>query len=209
MKMTVEEVLDILALEYPNPKSELDYDNTFRLLIAVVLSAQATDVSVNKITPALFEAYPDVYSLAKADREDVIEILRTIGLYKNKSKFIIEASKKIVSDFNGEIPNTRQELITLPGVGRKTANVVLAEGFGIPAIAVDTHVSRTAKRLGWADDTDSVVEIEKKLMEIIPKERWAAAHHQLLLFGRYNSTARDKRDIYNVLEEIGDKHLED
>nr|WP_300006278.1 endonuclease III [Tissierella sp.] len=206
MKMEVEEVLDILALEYPSPKSELDYSSSFNLLIAVVLSAQATDVSVNKITPALFKAYPDVYSLAKADRDDVMEILRSIGLYKNKSKFIIEASKKIVSDFGGEVPNSREELMTLPGVGRKTANVVLAEAFGIPAIAVDTHVSRTAKRLGWADEGDSVLEIESKLMDKIPKNRWAQAHHQLLLFGRYNSTARDKRDIYEVLNEIKDKH---
>lgn len=206
MKMTVEEVLDILAREYSEPETELNYTDTFSLLIAVVLSAQATDISVNKVTPALFKAYPDAYSLAKADIEDVMELLRTIGLYKNKSKFIISASKKIVNDFNGEIPSTREELITLPGVGRKTANVVLAEAFGIPAIAVDTHVSRVAKRLGWADETDDVLQIEKKLMEKIPRERWAAAHHQLLLFGRYNSKARDKRDVYEVLNELKDKH---
>lgn len=206
MKMTVIEVLDILATEYPSPKSELNYHDTFSLLMAVILSAQATDISVNKVTPGLFKVYPNSYSLAKADINDVMVILKTIGLYRNKSKFIIEASKKIVNEFNGEIPKTREELMSLPGVGRKTANVVLAEGFGIPAIAVDTHVSRVSKRLGWADEKDSVLIIEEKLMEKIPKDRWAAAHHQILLFGRYHSTARDTRDIYEVLNELKAKH---
>lgn len=203
--MTVNEVLDILYCVYPSPKSELNYKDRFGLLIAVILSAQATDISVNKVTPALFEAYPDAYSLAEADMEDVMEILKTIGLYKNKSKFIVATAKKIVDEFNGQVPGTREELMLLPGVGRKTANVVLAEGFGIPAIAVDTHVSRVAKRLGWADEKDSVLEIEQKLMEIIPRDRWAAAHHQILLFGRYHSTARDKRCIYEVLNELKEK----
>lgn len=206
MKMTVSEVLDILSMEYPNPKSELDYKDHFSLLIAVVLSAQATDVSVNKVTPRLFKAYPDAYSLAKASEEEVMEIIKTIGLYKNKTKFIIAASKKLVEDFNAIVPNTREELMTLPGVGRKTANVVLAEGFGIPAIAVDTHVSRVAKRLGWAEENDNVVIIEQKIMDLVPKEKWAKVHHQLLLFGRYNSTARDKRNIYEVLIEMKDNH---
>ncbi len=206
MKMTVNEVLDVLSFEYPDPKSELNYDNKFRLLIAVILSAQATDVSINKATPALFKAYPDSYSLAKADLDDVMEILKSINLYKNKSKYIIETSKKIVSELNGEIPKTREELMSLPGVGRKTANVVLAEGFGTPAIAVDTHVSRVAKRLGWADEKDSVLQIEEKLMKKIPKHRWASAHHQLLLFGRYHSTARDTRCIYEVLNELKEKN---
>ena len=206
MKMTVNEVLDILSMEYPNPKSELDYKNHFSLLIAVVLSAQATDVSVNKVTPRLFKAYPDAYSLAKASEEEVMEIIKTIGLYKNKAKFIIAASKKLVEDFNAIVPNTREELMTLPGVGRKTANVVLAEGFGIPAIAVDTHVSRVAKRLGWAEENDNVVIIEQKIMDLVPKEKWAKVHHQLRLFGRYNSTARDKRNIYEVLIEMKDNH---
>lgn len=206
MKMSVKEVLEILASEYPNPKSELYYNDKFSLLIAVMLSAQATDVSVNKVTPELFKAYPDANSLAEADKDNVMELLKTIGLYKNKSKFIIETSKKIVNEFNGEIPGTREELMTLPGVGRKTANVVLAEGFGIPAIAVDTHVLRVAKRLGWAKENDSVLEIEEKLMKKIPKDKWAAAHHQILLFGRYHSTARDTRDIYEVLNELKMKH---
>ncbi len=202
MKMTVTQVLDILADTYPAPKSELDYNSKFELLIAVILSAQTTDIAVNRVTPALFRAYPTPSQLAETSKEDVMEILKTIGLYRNKSKFIIETSKKIMTDFNGEVPQTREELMTLPGVGRKTANVVLAEGFGIPAIAVDTHVERVSKRLKWAPEDASVIQVEKALMALIPRERWAAAHHQLLLFGRYHSTARDKRDIYDVLKEL-------
>lgn len=206
MKMEVSEVLDILEKVYPSPKSELNYKDEFTLLIAVILSAQATDISVNKATPALFKKYPNPYELAEAELEDVMDLLKTIGLYRNKSKFIIETSKKLVNEFNGQVPKTRQELMTLPGVGRKTANVVLAEGFNIPAIAVDTHVSRVAKRLGWADEKNSVLQIEKKLMEIIPEERWGEAHHQLLLFGRYHSTARDKRDVYKILRELKEEY---
>lgn len=206
MKMTVIEVLDVLACVYPNPKSELNYKDNFSLLIAVILSAQATDISVNKVTPALFEAYPSPEDLAKASQEDVMDLLKTIGLYRNKSKFIIETSKKLVDEFGGEVPGTQKELMTLPGVGRKTANVVLAEAFNIPAIAVDTHVSRVAKRLGWAAKNDSVLQVEEKLMKKIPKERWGEAHHQILLFGRYHSTARDKRDVYQILDELKEIH---
>lgn len=190
MKMKVNEVLDILALEYPNPKSELDYDNTFNLLIAVVLSAQATDVSVNKVTPILFAAYPDAYSLARANREDVMEILKTIGLYRNKSKFIIEASKKIVADFQGKVPGTREELMTLPGVGRKTANVVLSNAFNVPSIAVDTHVFRVSNRIGLAN-AKNVFDTEKQLMENIDKDMWSKAHHLLIFHGRRICKARN------------------
>lgn len=204
--MTVEEVLDILSCVYPNPSSELNYRNEFELLIAVILSAQTTDVAVNKVTPDLFKAYPTPYDLAQAKKEDVMEYLKTIGLYKNKSRFIIATAKKLIEDFNGQVPQSREELMTLPGVGRKTANVVMAEAFNIPAIGVDTHVSRVAKRLGWAAEKDSVLQVEKKLMELIPKNKWKVAHHQLLLLGRYHSTARDKRDIYQVVEELREKY---
>ncbi|HLR21326.1 MAG TPA: endonuclease III [Tissierellaceae bacterium] len=208
MKMTSTEVLNILSNVYPEPKSELHYKDKFSLLIAVILSAQTTDISVNKVTPALFEAYPTPYELAKADKEDVMELLKTIGLYRNKSKFIIETSKKLIEEFDGEVPGTRKELMTLPGVGRKTANIILVEMFNVPAIAVDTHVSRVAKRLGWADEKDSVLQVEKKLMDIIPEEQWGSAHHQLLLFGRYHSTARDKRNVYDILDELKVKYCE-
>lgn len=207
--MTVTEVLDILACMYPSPRSELSYNNVFQLLLAVILSAQTTDISVNRVTPALFEAYPTPEDLANANKEDVMTYLKTIGLFKNKSKFIIETSKKLVNEFNGQVPQTREELMTLPGVGRKTANVVLAEGFNIPAIAVDTHVERVAKRLGWADKDDNVLQVEMKLMDLIPEERWGQAHHQILLFGRYHSTARDKRDIYDVLRDLKEEYCKD
>lgn len=207
--MTVTEVLDILACMYPSPRSELSYNNVFQLLLAVILSAQTTDISVNRVTPALFEAYPTPEDLANANKEEVMTYLKTIGLYKNKSKFIIETSKKLVNEFNGQVPQTREELMTLPGVGRKTANVVLAEGFNIPAIAVDTHVERVAKRLGWADKDDNVLQVEMKLMDLIPEERWGQAHHQILLFGRYHSTARDKRDIYDVLRDLKEEYCKD
>lgn len=204
--MTVTEVLDILSQVFPSPRSELDYQDEFQLLIAVILSAQTTDVAVNKVTPPLFQAYPDPYALSQAEKEDVMEYLKTIGLYKNKSRFIIATSKKLVEDFNGQVPQTRKELMTLPGVGRKTANVVLAEAFNIPAIGVDTHVERVSKRLGWAEEGDSVLQVEKRLMELIPKDRWKEAHHQILLLGRYHSTARNSRDIYEILEELKEEY---
>ena len=204
--MTVTEVFDILSQVYPSPKSELNYKNEFELLIAVILSAQTTDLSVNRVTPALFKDFPDPYTLAKAKEEEIMEYLKTIGLYKNKSKFIIQTAKKLVEDFDGKVPQTRKELMSLPGVGRKTANVVLAEGFNIPAIGVDTHVERVAKRLGWSDESDSVLEVEKKLMEILPEDKWKEAHHQILLFGRYHSTARDKRDVYDILMELKEEY---
>ncbi len=206
LKMKVKEVLDILSNIFPNPKSELNYNNEFELLIAVILSAQTTDISVNKVTPTLFAAYPDPYTLSKAEIKEVMEHIKTIGLYKNKSKFIIQASKTLVTDFDGKVPRTRKDLMTLAGVGRKTANVVLAEAFNIPAIGVDTHVERVTKRLGWACDEDSVLQVEEKLMKKIPKDRWKEAHHQILLFGRYYSTARNKRDVYEILEELKENY---
>ena len=141
-KAWCEQVLNELEILFPNAGCELNYNNIYELVIAVALSAQTTDVSVNKITPNLFSKYPTVYDLAKAEYMDVYNIIKTIGLAKNKTNNIINLAKKVVTEFNGIIPNTFDELVTLPGVGRKTANVVLAEGFNIPRIAVDTHVER-------------------------------------------------------------------
>ena len=204
--MTMLEVLEILDKEFPNVKSELEYDSVFQLLIAVTLSAQTTDVAVNKVTKKLFALYPDAYSMAKADRDKVEEILREIGMYRNKTKFIIATSQALVNRFDGAVPANRKDLESLPGVGRKTANVVLSEGFNIPAIAVDTHVSRVTKRLGFADEKDSVLKVEKKLQALIPKEMWHKAHHLLLLFGRYHSTASNQEDIYDTLNKLKEKH---
>lgn len=204
--MTVAEIIEILDAEFPNAKSDLNYRNPFELLIAVTLSAQTTDVAVNKVTHALFERYPTPYSLSQADVKDVESYLKTIGLYRNKAKYIVACAAMLVDDFEGEVPRTRTQLMKLPGVGRKTANVVLAEGFKLPAIAVDTHVERVAKRLKLAKPNDTVEDVERKLMRKIPREDWARAHHLLLLFGRYHSTARNERDAFELLEELKEKH---
>lgn len=204
--MSPDMILTILREEFKGHGNELDHKNDFELLIAVILSAQATDASVNKVTPSLFEKYPSPVSLSQAELKDVEKILQTLGLYKNKARFIIETSKIICENFNGQVPRTREALMTLPGVGRKTANVMLAVAYNIPAIAVDTHVARVAKRLGFAKEKDSVDVIEKKLMKVFKKEDWAEAHFLLLLFGRYISTARNKEDAYVLLEGLKEKY---
>ena len=204
--MDILEIIDILRHEFPYPVSDLDYTNVFELLIAVTLSAQTTDAMVNTVTPALFEKYPDAESLAKADPKDIEPLINKIGLYRNKSKFIVAAAQDIVNNFNGKVPKTRKQLMTLSGVGRKTANVVLAVGYDIPAIAVDTHVNRVAKGLKLAKPDDSILKVEEKLQRKIPREYWAEAHHLLLLFGRYIATASNKTDYYELLRELKEKH---
>ena len=182
-KRDVNKLLDILKETYPEAACALDFGTRFQLLIAVVLSAQTTDKSVNKVTPELFSRYPDAASLASADEEDVQEIIRTIGMYRTKAKNIIALSRKLVVDFDGEVPGTQEELMSLPGVGRKTSNVVLAEGFGEQKIAVDTHVFRVSNRIGLADDKN-VFKTEESLMKAIPGNRWTEAHHLLIFHGR-------------------------
>lgn len=192
-KIWCNQILDELAILFPNAGCELIYNNVYELVVAVALSAQTTDVSVNKITPSLFSKYPTVYDLARAEYIDVYNIIKTIGLAKTKTNNIINLAKKVATEFNGIIPNTFDELITLPGVGRKTANVVLAEGFNIPRIAVDTHVERVSKRLELVDMDKSVLDVEKELMILIPEEKWHQGHHYLLFFGRYLCTARNPK----------------
>lgn len=181
--------LVILEEMHPEAMCALDHGSDFDLLIAVVLSAQTTDVSVNKVTPALFEKYPTPQALAKADQADVMEIIKTIGLYKNKSANIIKLAQKLVEDYGGEVPADFDELVKLPGVGRKTANVVLAEAFGVPRIAVDTHVFRVSNRIGITDGKD-VTETEDQLMERLPQETWIRAHHLIIFHGRKVCHAR-------------------
>ena len=165
----------------------------------MILSAQTTDKAVNKVTPNLWKHYPEIEDLAKANLADVEEGLRTIGLYKNKARNIIKTARAILQDFDGQVPKTHKELETLPGVGRKTANVVLAEVYGIPSIAVDTHVSRIAKRLNISAPDADVKEIEKDLMKKIPKKDWILTHHRLIFFGRYHCLAKKpKCDICPV-----------
>jgi len=179
------EIYDQLLLMFPDAQCELTHRNAFELTIAVLLSAQTTDKSVNRVTPALFERYPDAASLAKADPSEVEGYLHSLGLYRNKARNIIKLAQELIERFEGEIPSTREELMTLSGIGRKSANVVLLECFNEPTVPVDTHVERVSKRLKLAKEEDSVLEVEKKLMRKFPKEYWRKMHHLLIFFGRY------------------------
>ncbi|MDD6390552.1 MAG: endonuclease III [Firmicutes bacterium] len=187
---TVLTILKLLDRIYPNAGCALNYQNPFQLLIAVVLSAQTTDKSVNNVTPLLFEQYPDPSSLAAADQDDVAECIRRIGMYRTKSRNIISLSAKLVSDYGSEVPDDYESLVSLPGVGRKTANVVLAEAFGHQRIAVDTHVFRVSNRIGFTNEKD-VLRTEMELMRTIPEEMWSHSHHLLIFHGRNLCQARN------------------
>lgn len=187
--MMNKEFFDILDKIVPNPHCTLNYNHDYKLLIATVLSAQCTDERVNKVTEVLFSKY-DIFALASKEPHDIIDIIRPCGNMNKKSEFIITIAKKLVEDYDGTVPNNREYLESLPGVGRKTANVVLGNIYNVPTFAVDTHVERVSKRLGLADPEDDVLTIEKKLMSIFPEEKWVYLHHQLLLFGRYTCKSR-------------------
>ena len=201
----VKEVLDRLATEYPDAECALNHKNTYELIIAVALSAQTTDKSVNKVSPALFEAYPTAEALAEASQEDVIELIKTIGMYKTKSKNIIQLAKQLCERFDGKVPDNYDDLVTLPGVGRKTANVVLSVGFGVQRIAVDTHVFRVTNRIGLASEKD-VLKTELALMELLPEYRWSEAHHSLIFHGRNCCSARKPECDRCVIEELCEKN---
>jgi len=182
-------ILEYLDELFNNPQCELEYKKDYELLIAIVLSAQTTDKRVNKVTSVLFKAYPNLDCLAKASVSDIEKIIKEIGTFRRKSLYVKAIAEKLVNDGYNHIPNDRNYIESLPGVGRKTANVFLSVIYGEPAIAVDTHVSRVSKRLGLAKETDDVLDIEKKLMKKIPKEKWSKVHHQMVLFGRYHCKA--------------------
>lgn len=182
-------IIAMLAELYPDAKPELNFTNPFELLIATILSAQCTDKQVNKCTPALFKAHPNAASIAKMSVEELSIYIKPCGFFNTKAKNIIAACNDIVNKFGGEVPKNREELESLAGVGRKTANVVLSNAFGVPAIAVDTHVFRVSNRLGLADAKD-VLNTEKQLMENIPKETWSIAHHYLIFHGRRVCSSR-------------------
>ena len=188
-QVEIKEILDILEKTYPDAECALDHNNVFELIIAVTLSAQTTDKSVNLITPALFEKYPDALSLSRAEQEDVEKLIKRIGMYHNKAKNIIGLAKALRDNFDGEVPDDYDSLISLPGVGRKTANVVLSVGFGQQRIAVDTHVFRVANRIGLVNEKD-VLKTELALMECIPENRWTKTHHSLIFHGRNICDAR-------------------
>ena len=183
---------DKLDIMIPNPKCSLNYTKDYELLIATVLSAQCTDERVNMVTPVLWSKY-DIFTLAKANVNDVREIIRPLGNMNKRSEYIITIAKSLVKDCNGKVPNDREYLESLPGVGRKTTNVVLANIYNENLIAVDTHVERVAKRLELADPDDSVLEVEQKLIKAFDNNQLLKMHHQLLLFGRHICTARNPK----------------
>ncbi len=176
---------------FPQARCELEYQTEFQLLIAVVLSAQTTDKSVNKVTRVLFKQYPDCYSLAKADINDVISIIKNIGLYQTKAKNILSIADQIFNQYGGVLPKEFDKLTSLKGVGRKTANVVLAELYGYKGFGVDTHVNRVSKRLNIADENDSVETVEKKLCQLFDSNYWHRLHHLFIFFGRYKCKSRN------------------
>lgn len=178
------QILDRLAKDFPSPKSELHFENAFQLLVAVILSAQCTDKRVNLITPALFACAPDAKSMAAMPVERLEQLIHSCGFYHSKARYLKEMSQDLLDRFDGQVPDSIEQLRTLAGVGRKTANVVYAVAFGGQAIAVDTHVFRVSNRLGIAD-AKNVLDTEKQLMQAIPQHMWADSHHYLLLHGRY------------------------
>ena len=175
----------------PNPVCELNYTKDYELLLAVMMSAQTTDQRVNSVTSILYTKYPTLEALAQAPIEDIISMIRPIGKFNKKAQNIKEISRHLLEECDGKVPNNREYLESLPGVGRKTANVVLSELYQVPCIAVDTHVERVSKRLGFAKEKDSVLEVEKKLTRKLPHDQLNKLHHQLLLFGRYHCKSRN------------------
>ncbi|MGD9760861.1 MAG: endonuclease III [Candidatus Izemoplasmatales bacterium] len=184
------EIYNEITKLFPNAGCELNYRKDHELLIAIMLSAQTTDQSVNKVTAKLFDKYHDLNDFATASISDLENDIKYLGLYRNKAKNLNQMAKKILEEFSGTIPNSQECLESLPGVGRKTANVYLAELHHIPRIAVDTHVSRVSIRLGFAKIDSSPLTIENQLMKLYPKDIWISLHHKLIFFGRYFCTAR-------------------
>lgn len=186
MMMTnrTKEILQRLDEAIPNPRCELEYTKSYELLIATVLSAQCTDARVNQVTKVLWQKF-SLQTLSEASLKEIENVIYPVGTYHNKAYYIKEIATRLLEDYNGQLPNDFNYLLTLPGVGRKTANVVLSNIFNVPSIAVDTHVYRTSHRLGLVSSSANVYQTEQELMQKIPKEKWSRLHHQLVLFGRY------------------------
>lgn len=204
-KNKVEEIENYLDTLYPNPSCELHYTKDYELLIAVMLSAQATDKSVNSVTKVLFEEYPTLEKLKDAKLDDIIRIIRPIGTYNRKATYLLEIANILWNQYDGKVPNDRKALEIMPGIGRKVTNVVLSEWFGEANIAVDTHVDRVSKRLGLANKKDSVLEVEKKLQKVYAKENWSKRHLQMVLFGRYQCKSQkplcESCELKNICRE--------
>lgn len=183
-------VLDTLENMFPDAHCELNHSNPFELTIAVLLSAQCTDETVNKVTKDLFLKYKTPADYLSVPLEELEQDIRRIGLFRSKAANIQKLCKIVIDKYDGDVPRTHEGLVELPGVGRKTANVVMSNAFGVPAIAVDTHVDRVSKRLGFAKMDDTVLEVEHRLMKLVPKEEWTITHHRLIFFGRYHCKAQ-------------------
>lgn len=181
----MKDIIDYFNELFPNPKCELNYSKDYELLIAVMLSAQTTDKRVNQVTKVLFDKYKTLEELCNADISDIKLIIRSIGSYNKKSEYVKQIAYILLNEYNGQVPTTNIELEKIPGVGRKTANVVISELYSIPAIAVDTHVERVSKRLGLAEPNDDVRKVEMKLQSMLSQSLWIRMHHQMVLFGRY------------------------
>lgn len=194
-KKRVKVIEDYLDYLYPDPRCELYYTKDYELLIAVMLSAQATDKSVNLVTKVLFNKYDTLEKLKNANLEDIIEIIRPIGTYNRKAVYLLDIANILYNQYNGIVPNDRKALESMPGIGRKVANVMLSEWFHEDSIAVDTHVERVSKRLGIAEDNHSVLEVEKRLQEVYSKQVWGRRHLQMVLFGRYH--CKSKKPLCN------------
>lgn len=199
--MTVALINARLAQEHPDAHCELNYDTPFQLAVATILSAQCTDVRVNKVTPALFASYPDAAAMAGADIHHVEELIRSTGFFRNKAKNIVAMANAVMEEYGGEMPRTLDELVQLPGVGRKTANVILGNAFGVPGLTVDTHFLRLMRRLGITTSTNAVT-VEKQVMPLLDEEEWTRFSHRLIFHGRRVCTARNPRCEECVLDDI-------
>lgn len=187
----INEVFETIGRMFPDAHCELNHSNPFELAIAVMLSAQCTDALVNRVTPSLFAKYHEPEDYLAIPLEELQRDIRSIGLYRNKARHIRQMCQRLIEDYGGRLPETFDELIKLPGIGRKTANVILSVAFDKPALAVDTHVERVTKRLGICRWKDSVLEVEKTLMKRVPREKWSMTHHRLIFFGRYHCRAQN------------------
>ena len=183
-------VINYFEANMPNAQTELVYSSSYELIVAVILSAQCTDVRVNKITPSIFEKYPSINQMAQSDVENIFELIKSCSYPNNKAKHLLGMAKKVCADYNGEIPSDINELQTLPGVGRKTANVIASVFFDKPAMAVDTHVHRVSSRIGLTVNSKTPLETEKQLVKYIPENKISKAHHWIILHGRYICKAR-------------------
>ena len=205
--MTTNFIIEKLTKLFPNAKCELNYSNDWQLLIAILLSAQCTDKKVNQVTPTLFSKYPSLKDLKEANLNDIEQLIHPLGLSNTKANNIIKLSAILHDQYNDKVPSEKKDLVSLPGIGNKTANVMLIEYFNIPAFPVDTHVSRVTKRLGLCAENMNVTQIENKIMKIFPKNTWADLHIRMVLFGRYICKARKPECDKCRIKELCEKHI--